>query len=366
MIELDWGNRDPRWAGIRSDSITIDDVRVNLLRADPASVGNDDADPAATPILLVHGLGGASTNWLEVIAGLAQHAPVVAMDLPGFGDTEPPLPEAAHMTPQLTFLVRLLDALGWDRAEVHGNSMGGLLSTLLAGRHPDRVQRLVLVSPAMPTRQLSAILQMDTAMFLQFAAFRVARGATLKALRRAYAGSTPEEMSRRVQELVSGDGESFRPPLEEVAITQTREGMGRDWRSASLSHATRDLVTWLTVRHGAIRAATRAITADILLIWGDHDHLVPRAAMDALTTQRGDIARHDLAGVGHVAMIEVPDRYLSLVETWRSASSAPEQSSGPAESPATHDTTASTGSPAIDDTPATTASDGRTMAPTTG
>jgi len=317
MMELDWGNRDPRWAGIQSDSITIDHVRINLLRADPASVGSDDADPEAAPILLVHGLGGASTNWLDVIADLARRAPVVAMDLPGFGDTEPPLPEAAHITPQVTFLTRLLDALDWPRAEVHGNSMGGLLSVLLAGQHPDRVERLVLVSPAMPTRQPSALLHMDGAMFLQFAAFRLARKTTLKAIRKTYEGSTPEELSERIQGVVMGSGGLYRPPLMDVAVEQARAGMGREWRSDSLSHATRDLVTWLTVRHGAIRAAERAITADILLIWGDEDRLVPRAAMDALTTQRGDIARHDLAGVGHVAMIEVPDRYLSIVQTWR-------------------------------------------------
>ena len=50
----------------------------------------------------------------------------------------------------VSFVRRVLDALGWASATVHGNSMGGLIATHLAAKHPEVVDRLVLVSPALP------------------------------------------------------------------------------------------------------------------------------------------------------------------------------------------------------------------------
>lgn len=330
MMEFHWGDRDPRWAGISSDRITIDGVDIHVLRADPTSVaaGGDletgqHVDDGADPILLVHGLGGSATNWLDVMGGLARTAPVVAVDLPGFSETRPPTPRAARMAPQVAFLVRLLDTLAWERAEVHGNSMGGLLSILLAGRQPDRVPRLVLANPAFPGDVRASLVQLDRQSASRLAPFVVSRRAGLAALRALYRRSTPEEVYAGTESLVMGDAERMRPPLRDVGIAHATDAMRLEWRAESMSHAASDLLTTLTRRRREVREAAAAITADILLIWGDGDRLVNQAAMDALTTLRGDITRHDLAGVGHVPMIEVPDRYLALVDTWRTTVAVP-------------------------------------------
>lgn len=330
MMEFHWGDRDPRWAGISSDRITIDGVDIHVLRADPASVADGatadperDVDPDADPILLVHGLGGSATNWLDVMAGLARTAPVVAVDLPGFSQTRPPTPRAARMAPQLTFLVRLLDTLGWSRAEVHGNSMGGLLSILLAGHRPDRVSRLVLVSPAFPADLPSGLLHLDRAGAARLAPFAVSRRAGLGAMRALYRRSTPQELFAGTEALVMGEAGRMREPLREIGVEHAKDAMRLEWRAESMSHAASDMMTTLLRGRRTVREAASAITADILLIWGDEDRLVHQAAVDALTTVRGDISRHDLAGVGHVPMIEVPDRYLALVETWRDTVAVP-------------------------------------------
>lgn len=304
----DWGQRDPRWAGVRSEvvSLAVADegaVEVHVLRAGP-----EQAD-GATPTLLVHGLGGSATNWLEVMARLAEHGPVVAVDLPGFGRTEPHHPRAARIDPQVRFLERLLDRLGWDRPVIHGNSMGGLLSVLLAARAPQRVARLVLTAPALPPpRHLTAVTPAAAARFAPFLSWRL--GSLV--LERVYARSPAEEIRRGTMELVLGDVDDLRPALQQVQLENVELGRDAAWRAPAFARAAADLVSTLGLaRH--VHDAIDAVTAPTLLVWGEHDQLVGRRTMDAVARRRPDWVRVDLDGVGHVPMLEAPDRWLEIV-----------------------------------------------------
>jgi pimeloyl-ACP methyl ester carboxylesterase len=95
----------------------------------------------------VHGLAGSWPNWLEQLAELADDHRVVAMDLPGFGHS--PLPRGeVSIAGYARTLDGLLDELGIACATIVGNSMGGFVAAELAISVPERVERLVLVSPA--------------------------------------------------------------------------------------------------------------------------------------------------------------------------------------------------------------------------
>ena len=73
---------------------------------------------------------------------------MIAIDLPGFGDSDKPL-SAAYDAPYFAdAVVAMLDALGLERADLVGNSMGGRVAIEAGLRTPDRVGRLVLLSPA--------------------------------------------------------------------------------------------------------------------------------------------------------------------------------------------------------------------------
>ena len=142
-MEQDGGERAERWSGIRSEIVDVAGTQVHLLRAD---------GPADGPTqLLIHGLGGSGTNWLEVMSGLSEVGPVVAPDLPGFGRTEPPTPRGSRVGSNLGFLKVFARTLGIDRADVHGNSMGGLLAVKLAAAAPELVDRLDGESPPSTT-----------------------------------------------------------------------------------------------------------------------------------------------------------------------------------------------------------------------
>jgi pimeloyl-ACP methyl ester carboxylesterase len=304
----DWGERDPRWRGIRSETVEVPhghgpgSTTVHLLRA-----GTPRAD--ATPTLLVHGLGGSAANWLEVLAALAEHGPVVAVDLPGFGRTEPHHPRAARLEPQARFLQRLLDLLGWDRAVVHGNSMGGLLSVLLAARAPERVARLVLTAPALPPpRRPAALSPAAAARFAPFVSWRL--GGLV--LQRVYARTSAEQIRRGTMDLVLGDLDDLRPAMRQVQLENVELGRSAGWRAAAFARAAGDLVTILGLAR-TVHDAIDRITSPTVLIWGERDRLVGRATMDAVAGRRPDWVRVDLDHVGHVPMLEAPDRWLGVV-----------------------------------------------------
>src|SRR5918992_4149420 len=95
-------------------------------------------------LVLLHGVATSRLVWRRVIGPLARRRRVIAVDVPGFGESEPAGPgfeldEVAD---------RLVDGLAPGRFDLVGHSLGGAVAVATAARHPDRVRRLVLVAPA--------------------------------------------------------------------------------------------------------------------------------------------------------------------------------------------------------------------------
>lgn len=302
----DWGELTPRWAGIRSETVRVRSTDVHVLRG-------GDEDAGGVPQLFVHGLGGSGSNWIEVLAGFAAQGPVLAPDLPGFGRTEPPAPGASRVRANARFLAALLDTLGWDRVVVHGNSMGGLLAVLLAELAPGRIERLVLVSPALPTRR-TALREMDGVTFQRFAPFALP-GVGTAVLRRMWATMTPEQLWEDQLDFIHGDPDRLSPEVREIGIANLAFGRETPWRLPGFVAAAESVVSAL-LSGRELRQAVRSVDAPTLLVWGSQDRLVGRPVIDHTMQQRPDWTLEVLTGVGHAAMVETPDRYLGVVGDW--------------------------------------------------
>lgn len=100
------------------------------------------------PVLMVHGFTGSAEGWGEgILEGLAHHRPVLAVDLPGHGESSGDRdPERFTMDRVVTDLVALLEDRGIQKADWVGYSMGGRICVAAAVSHPERIHRLVLES----------------------------------------------------------------------------------------------------------------------------------------------------------------------------------------------------------------------------
>jgi pyruvate dehydrogenase E2 component (dihydrolipoamide acetyltransferase) len=117
----------------------VDGVRVRYVEA--------GAEHGGVPLVIVHGYNGSCDYWYpHTVLGLAERRHVIAVDLPGNGLSGKL--EAHNMETLSNFLVRFVETLGYERADLMGHSMGGLLAVAAANARPERVRSLVLVDSA--------------------------------------------------------------------------------------------------------------------------------------------------------------------------------------------------------------------------
>jgi pimeloyl-ACP methyl ester carboxylesterase len=312
-VHEDWSERCPRWTGIRSDWLEVDGTEVHVLRA-------EGADRGGTPQLLLHGLGGCGANWVEVIGELARHGPVVAPDLPGFGRTRPAVPDRVGVADQARFLTRLLDVLGWQETTVHGNSMGGMLAIHLASSAPDRVTRLVLAAPALPTPR-AALHRISPATLARFAPFALPRLGRL-AMRLVTAATTPERYWEQTARYIHADPSRVSREATDVGFEDVAVGREAPWRLAAFTAAAESVVRTLLAPGELLRLVDDA-QLPVLVVWGDADRLISRVAIDHVLARRPRWDLRVLPAVGHVPMLEAPETYVAEVTSWLTDGATP-------------------------------------------
>jgi pimeloyl-ACP methyl ester carboxylesterase len=107
---------------------------------------NHERVGSGEPLVLIHGIGSQWQVWRPLFEHLAPQRDVIAVDLPGFGDS-PALPDGDEPTPQrfAEKVIELLDELGLERPVVGGNSLGGWVALEVARR--GRARAVAPISP---------------------------------------------------------------------------------------------------------------------------------------------------------------------------------------------------------------------------
>ncbi len=119
--------------------IEVDGIRVRYVQKGGST---------GTPVLLIHGYGGDLDNWLFNIDALSEKAPVIALDLPGHGQSAVKLPAGVNLVAQAGFVVHFLDAINVTRAHMVGHSMGAAIASQIALDAPQYVASLTLIGSA--------------------------------------------------------------------------------------------------------------------------------------------------------------------------------------------------------------------------
>ena len=261
-----------------------------FVRRAPASGGE--------PAVFVHGLGGASTNWTDLMGLLAGTVDGAALDLPGFG-WSPPAATYSLRT-HVRAVIDLLERQGRGPVHLFGNSLGGAVSTRVAARRPDLVRTLTLVSPALPS--LRPRRGLDPRMPL------MAIPGISSLLSRKMAEISPEKRALAVINLCYADPSSIPKERRREAIEEVSRRSGLPHGAEALTGSLRGLVaSWLERGERNLWRQARSVRVPTLLVWGTEDRLVDVSlapkALAAFPSSRLLV----LAGVGHVAQLEQPE-----------------------------------------------------------
>jgi pimeloyl-ACP methyl ester carboxylesterase len=248
------------------------------------SISEAGSGPAA---LMIHGLGATKVSFLPTLTALAPNGHrAIAVDLPGFGDSDKPLLGTYNARFFAQSMTALLDALELDRVDVIGNSMGGRVALELGLSAPERVNRLVLLAPS-----LAWLRARPWAPFLRLVAPQLGmiqpapRWVVEQIVRSVVPGSETEWTAAGIDEFLR----SYLTPA------------GR----AAFYAAARNI--YLEEPYGRDGFWTRlpSLQPESLFVWGRKDPLVPisfeRHVKEALPG-----ARHRELQCGHVPQLERP------------------------------------------------------------
>lgn len=288
-----YGNPSPEWLEVDwADHLRrceIDGVTLNYVE-----MGSPDA-PA---VVLVHGLDGCWQNWLETIPHLSRSHRVIALDLPGFGHT--PMPQWRISVPAFSSaLIQFMDALGVERADLIGNSLGGLVAAECALTRPERVDRLVLIAPAGIS---SAEVRSEPALMVA----------------RLMAGLAPlwmrfqERAIRRPRLLTSAFRTIFHRPAglrRELLFEHYSNGSGRPGFLAAIE---------AVVGHRFSRSLEE-LQSPTLIVWGRDDMILPVGDAAAYGRRLPDSRTVIFDGTGHLPQLERPVRFNRLLDEFLGA-----------------------------------------------
>jgi pimeloyl-ACP methyl ester carboxylesterase len=258
-----------------SDLVEVDGQQLHL---------RVDGDRAAPALIFLHGMGASLHTWEDWARSLAGAYRVIRLDLPGSGLSAPDLKNDYSDARTLRLLLAVMDRLEVPRASFIGNSIGGRLAWTLAAQHPERVVKLVLVSPdgfASPGFEYGKAPELPG--WLQAMRYLLPRAVLRMNLLPAYAN--PDKLTSA---LLDRYHDLMRAPGARAALLQRMQ-----------QTVLRDPVPLL-----------HKIQAPTLLLWGEEDRMIPIAnASDYLKATAGSTLVR-LPGIGHLPQEEDPQASL--------------------------------------------------------
>jgi pimeloyl-ACP methyl ester carboxylesterase len=232
-----------------------------------------EAAPGDLPIVILHGWGAHIEAVGPILTALEGAPDVIALDLPGFGESDPP-EQAWDVDAYARFMIHFLDEIAVERAHLVGHSHGGRVSIALAADEADRVGRLLLIDSAgIPPKR----------------GWRYRRRVAVAKLGRVIAkvGGAP---GKRLQE-------RMRAKVASRDYLEASEAMRGTFRAVIAEN--------LTDRLPRVRAST-------LLVWGDQDDDTPLwmgKRMEELIPDAGLVV---LEGAGHYSYVDRPGHFRAV------------------------------------------------------
>jgi pimeloyl-ACP methyl ester carboxylesterase len=276
---------DPDVLPMRFRSVAARNTRLSIVEAGDGP-----------PVLAVHGLGATKGSFFSTVVALSARFRVIALDLPGFGDSEKPIGAAYDPRFFASSCADLLDALRLDRVHVIGNSLGGRVALELALRQPDRVERLALLAPSLAWRRMRPFVPLARLARPELGLVQLAPRAVVDGI---------------VRRLIPGAGDGWAAAGVDEFLRSYLTPSGRAAFYAAARHI------YLDEPNGQQGFWPRLATLerDALFIWGRHDRLVPIAFKRHVSAALPRAGHLELE-CGHVPQIERPQETHDAIATF--------------------------------------------------
>jgi len=282
-----WRGRD--WSVCERDAL-IARRRVHYL----------DTGAGERAFVLVHGMGGRWQHWLETIPTLAEHGRVLALDLPGFGQSEPPAARVS-LSGFADTVAELIRGLSIDRVVFVGHSMGGPIALRFASRHPDLAEAIVLVGGAV--FHFSALLGLRDV--VRLIAGRPRESAAIAAEVATAGLAAPAAARRRIASSARLRRAVLAPYVcDPAALASDSAALLVDGAGAPGV-----LPTARAIGRSDPREGIDAVRCPILSIAADRDRIAPLSDTEAFQREVPRAHTVVLEDCGHMAMLERPQAF---------------------------------------------------------
>jgi pimeloyl-ACP methyl ester carboxylesterase len=259
----------------------------------------------ASSFVLLHGLGGRWQHWLPAMDLLSRSRRVVALDLPGFGESES-LAGPVSVDELVERVAAALDVLGTESVVVVGHSLGATLALRLALRSPERVQGVVWVGGTI--QSFASILSPRATLRLAWRSPRVLAAVLTEVATAGLPapGAVREMIIRRPKLRRLGlspyvhDPQALPAHLARVMV----EGAG----------APGVLTTFRAVNGVDPLAGVQALRHRLALIAGSYDLIAPAEDLQAFHRRFPDVPIWEIDGAAHMPMLERPVAFARACE----------------------------------------------------
>ena len=238
----------------------------------------DNGENACTPVVFLHGYIDSWRSFAGVIEALRPGRRAIALDLRGHGDSDKPACGYAMQDFTLDLLL-FMDALGLDKVNLVGHSMGSFIAQLFAASYPGRVERLVLISSAPYTAGNAALREI-----------------------KPYVDLLRDPIDREFAAKFQAPSNPVPTDFMEMIVSESMKVPARVWQSV--------LSGLLEVDHSPI---LRDIAVPALIVWGNLDQVFTRRDQEVLLAGIADSKLKEF-DAGHALHWEKPKEMAEAIE----------------------------------------------------
>jgi pimeloyl-ACP methyl ester carboxylesterase len=248
------------------------------------------------PLLLIHGFGASTYTWRHIAPELARDHHVIAVDLKGFGQSDKPFDDHYSVFDQAELLAQLIEDRDLKNLTIVGHSFGGGVALVLAlkadQRLKGRISKLVLLDTIAYPQDIPVFFRMLDMPLVSHIGVRMVPPIlqTRIALRIAYFDNSKIE---------NDEVEAYAAPLRTAA--------GKH----AIIHSARQI---MPEGLDEISARYKTITMPTLIMWCDHDRIVPLDVGLKLRRTLPNSSLRIVDGCGHMPQEEQPDATLSYLQ----------------------------------------------------